>query len=197
MNLPPGITLRGLFAIAGLAMLAVLSYGLLRWVTADLEAPPALASQAPLLIVENFRAARLNAHGQHHVVVEAPRLAQYPDPLGTRIEQPILNWYDAAGTTLVWHVQSQSAWVSADQETLRLEGAVTMQRTAESGKSPMLITSRDVLVHPNQQYVETAAFTEAIIPGGKFASVGVRAWLDQERLELSSKVRGTYAAPQR
>jgi len=193
--LPPGITLRGALSLTGLALLAGLSYGLLRWVESELRQPAPVESQAPVLIIEQFRAVRLNVAGLRESVIAAPRLAQLPNNLGTRIEQPALDWYQPDGRTHKWRLQAEQGWVSADQQSVRLEGEVTMVRTADSGQTPMTITTRDVLVRPDERYVETAAPTRAVTPQGEFRAVGVRAWLDEERLELLSEVRGTHEPP--
>ena len=54
---------------------------------------------------------------------------------------------------------------------------------------------RDVLVRPDSRYAETAAPARAVTPGGELRAVGVRAYLDQERLELLSEVRGVCESP--
>lgn len=195
MILPPGITVRGVLSLGGLALLAGLSYGLLRWVESELREPVPAESQEPVLIIERFRAVRLNAAGLRELVVEAPRLAQLPNNNGVRIEQPALDWYQSDGQTREWRLQADQGWVAADQQLVRLEGRVTMVRTADSGKPPMTIITRDVLVRPSERYAETAAPTQAVTPSGEFWAVGVRAWLDQERLELLSEVRGAYESP--
>lgn len=195
MILPPGITARGILSLTGLALLAGLSYGLLRWVESELREPAPAESQEPVLIIERFRAVRLNIAGLRESIIEAPRLAQLPNHLGTRIEQPVLDWYQPDGQTREWRLQAEQGWVAADQQSIRLEGAVKMVRTADSGKPPMTITTRDVLVRPDERYAETAAPTRAVTPHGEFRAVGVRAWLDQERLELLSEVRGVYESP--
>ena len=195
MILPPGITVRGILSLTGLALLAGLSYGLLRWVESELREPALAESQEPVLIIERFRAVRLNIAGLRESVIEAPRLAQLPNNLGTRIEQPVLDWYQPDGQTREWRLQAEQGWVAADQQSVRLEGEVKMVRTADSGKPPMTITTRDVLVRPDERYAETAAPTRAVTPRGEFRAVGVRAWLDQERLELLSEVRGTHEPP--
>jgi lipopolysaccharide export system protein LptC len=138
---------------------------------------------------------RLNIAGLRESVIEAPQLAQLPNHLGTRIEQPVLDWYQPDGQTREWRLQAEQGWVAADQQSVRLEGEVKMVRTADSGKPPMTITTRDVLVRPDERYAETAAPTRAVTPHGEFRAVGVRAWLDQERLELLSEVRGVYESP--
>lgn len=194
--LPSGVTVRGMLSLTGLALLASLSYGLLRWVESELREPTPAESQKPVLIIERFRAVRLNIAGQRESVIAAPRLAQLPNHLGTRIEQPALDWYQPDGQTREWRLQAEHGWVSADQQSVRLEGEVTMVRTADSGKPPMTITTRDVLVRPGERYAETAAPTRAVTPDGEFRAVGVRAWLDQEQLELLSEVRGVYESPE-
>jgi lipopolysaccharide export system protein LptC len=193
--LPPGITVRGILSLTGLALLAGLSYGLLRWVESELRESVPVESQEPVLIIERFRAVRLNIAGLPESVIEAPRLAQLPNRRGARIEQPALDWYQPEGQIREWRLQAEQGWVAADRQSVHLEGEVTMVRTAESGKPPMTITTHDVWVRLGERYAETAAPTRAVTPNGEFRAVGVRAWLDQERLELLSEVRGVYESP--
>lgn len=186
------MTVRGIVYLGGLALLAGLSYGLLRWVESTLREPGSAESQAPVLIVERFRAVRMNLAGKREYVVEAPLLQQSPGQGGVRIEQPALDWYQPDGQTREWRLQAESGWGAADQQILRLDGAVTMVRTVESGKPPMTVTTRDIVIRPGERYAETTALVQVATPGGEFRAVGARAWLDQQRLELLSEVRGFY-----
>jgi len=195
LTMPPSITARGIFYLAMLALLAGLSYSLLRWVESGLREPELAKSQDPVMIIERFQAVRLNSAGLREYVIKAPQLAQLPNQLGVRIAWPVLDWYQPDGQTREWRLQAEQGWVAEDHQTVRLEGAVTMTRLAASGKPPMTVTTRDMLIRPGERSVESAAPTRAITPGGELRSVGVRAWLDQERLELLSKVRGTYEPP--
>ncbi|MDS4028126.1 MAG: LPS export ABC transporter periplasmic protein LptC [Candidatus Contendobacter sp.] len=191
------MTTRGILSLVGLAALAGLSYGLLRWVESSLREPAPADSQAPVLTVEQSRAVRLNAAGVRESVVEAPRSWQLPGQGGVRLEQPILDWYQPDGQTKEWRVQAEQGWIAADNQLARLTGEVVMHRDAESGKPPVTITTRDVWLHRAERYAETAAPVKAVIPGGELHAVGARAWLNQERLELLSEVRGFYEPPQR
>lgn len=190
------ISTRGILALSVLALFAALSYGLLLWLNPEDEEQSRQLNAEPQLIIENFQALRLNANGQREILVVAPRLTQFPNPLGTRIMQPLLDWYQADGQTRTWQLSAEQGWIATDQQTARLEGAVQMVRTADSGKPPLTITTRDLLLRPNERYAETAAITTATTPNGAFQARGVRAWLDEERIELLAEVRGTYAAPQ-
>ena len=191
------VTGRGLFYLGGLALLAGLSYALLWWVESSLRAPEPSESQAPVLTIDQFWAVRTNLAGVQKYVVEAPRLWQLPGQGGVRIEQPTLDWYQPDGQTREWRLQAEQGWSAADQQTLRLEGAVIMIRLADSGQSPMTITTRNVIISPAQHYAETAAPLRVVTPDGELNAIGARAWLDQQRLELLSEVRGFYAPPKR
>ena len=191
------MTARGILSLTGLAVLAGLSYGLLRWVESSLREPAPAESGEPVLIIEQVRAVRLNTAGVREYVVEAPRLWQLPGQGGIRIEQPVVDWYQPDGQTREWRLRADQGWIAADYQLLRLEGTVVMDRAADSGKPPATITTRDVAVHRADRYAETAAPVRAVIPEGELHAVGARAWLDQERLELLSEVRGSYEPPKR
>jgi lipopolysaccharide export system protein LptC len=191
------VTTRGILSLTGLAVLAGLSYGLLRWVESSLREPVPAESQAPVLTVERFRAVRLNIAGVREYVVEAPRLWQLPGQGGVRIEQPALDWYLPDGRIREWRLQADQGWIAADNQSVRLDGEVVMSRGAESGKLPVTVTTRDVLVRLDERQAETTAPARAVTPGGELRAVGLRALLDEERLELLSEVRGVYEPPER
>jgi lipopolysaccharide export system protein LptC len=191
------VTTRGILSLTGLAVLAGLSYGLLRWVESSLREPVPAESQAPVLTVERFRAVRLNIAGVREYVVEAPRLWQLPGQGGVRIEQPALDWYLPDGRIREWRLQADQGWIAADNQSVRLDGEVVMSRGAESGKLPVTVTTRDVLVRLDKRQAETTAPARAVTPGGELRAVGLRALLDEERLELLSEVRGVYEPPER
>lgn len=191
------MTVRSALYLTSLALLAGLSYGLLRLVESSLQERAPVESREPVLTVERFRAVRLDMAGVREYVLEAPLLVQLAGQEGTRVQKPVMDWYQPDGKTREWRVHAENGWIAADQQQVRLEGEVVMTRTAESGKSPMTITTRDVLIRPAERYAETAAPALAVMPGGELRAVGARAYLDQERLELLSQVRGFYEPPKR
>lgn len=186
------MSLGGILYLVGLLLLAGASYGLLRLVKSSLQEPVSAESQAPVLIIERFRAVRMSIAGLREYVVEAPLLRQLPGELGTWVERPVMDWYQPDGQTREWRLRADQGWISSDQQSMRLEGGVVMTRTAESGKSPVEIITRDVSIRPAEHYAETAAPARAVTPSGELRAVGARAWLDREQLELLSEVRGYY-----
>lgn len=190
------MTARGVLSLTGLALLASLSYGLLRWVETSLREPAPAESEAPVLVIEGLQAVRMTTAGQRELTIEAPRLWQLPGQGGTRLERPELDWYQPDGQTREWRLRAEGGWIAADQQTLLLEGEVVIDRTVDSSKPPVTLFTRDLRVLPAERYAETAAPTRAVTPGGELRAVGARAWLDQERVELLSEVRGVYEPPQ-
>lgn len=191
------MTIRSALSLVGLALLAGLSYGLLRLVESSLQRSTPVESREPVLTIERFRAARMNIAGLREYVLEAPLLIQLAGQEGTQVQKPVMDWYQPDGQTREWRLRAENGWIAADQQQVRLESEVVMTRTAESGKSPVVITTRDVLVRPTEQYAETAAPILAVVPGGELRAIGARAYLNQERLELLSQVRGFYEPPKR
>lgn len=190
-------SVRGWFSLAGLLLLAGLSYLLLRWVESSAPKPVTAESEAPILIIEQFRAVRMSLAGLREYTIEAPLLRQLPKDRGTWIEQPVLDWYQPDGQTREWRLKSEQGWIAADQQLIRLAGAVVMTRTTESGKAPVEVTTREVLIRPRERYAETAAPVQAVTLNGELRAVGARAWLDREQLELLSEVRGYYEPSKR
>lgn len=190
-----GFTLRGSLYLAGLLLLAGFSYVLLHWVESSLHEPAPAKSQEPTLIIQRFRVVQTTTIGLREYAIEAPLLKQFPDEIGTQVEQPRMDWYQPNGQTREWRLRSEQGWIAPDRQLIRLEGEVVMTRPAESGKPPLTVTTRDVLVRPDTHYAETAAPAQAVTPGGTLQSIGVRAYLDQDRLELLSEVRGIYDPP--
>jgi lipopolysaccharide export system protein LptC len=197
MAMYEGVTTRWVLYLSGLMLLAGLSYGLLWLVESSLRAPVQTESQDLVLTVERFRAVRMNIIGRKEYVIEAPRLQQLSSRSGTQIERPELDWYQPDGQTREWRLQAERAWGATDRQTLRLEGAVTMVSTAASGNPIMTVTTRDIVIRPAEHYAEIAAPVRVVTPCGELRSVGMRAWLGQQRLELLSEVRGFYEPPKR
>ncbi len=184
-------SLRGSFHLAIVLVLAIFSYCLLRWVESSIQVQlPNI--QAPVLSIEKFHAVRMSMTGLREYVVEAPLLRQLPGKLGTKIEQPTLDWYQQDGKSRKWQFRAEKGWIAADQKTIRLEGAVVMYGTTDSGNSPIEVNTHDVLINLGDRYAETTALSKAVTPGSELRAVGIRAYLDREKLELLSEVRGYY-----
>jgi lipopolysaccharide export system protein LptC len=187
---------RGLLYLAALAGLALASAWLLWTIEAALEQTSARADTGPNLTIARFQAARLNRQGLREYTLTAPQLEQLPGNQGVRLRQPQLEVF-ADDQTRQWRVEAASGWVAPDNSLIRLEQSVVLSRPASSGKLPVTITTTELLVHPQQKWVETAAPVQMKTPTGTVSAVGLKGYFDAKRLELLADVQSTYAPPTR
>lgn len=173
-----------------LAILALLSYGLLLEVRSSLQPPKPLDEQTPLLTIDDSLATRMNEQGRREYTLSAVHAVQLPDPQGSWLEKPVLTLFE--DEIIAWLLHAERAWVSSNYELIRLEGGVSLTRPAATGKSPVFITTPKAWIRPTESYVETAEAVRAETPGGVLTSVGARAYLREQQVELLSEVRGNY-----
>ena len=172
-----------------LAILALLSYGLLLEMRSSLQPPKPLDEQTPLLTIDDFLATRMNEQGRREYTLSAVHAVQLPDPRGGWLEQPVFILFEEE--IIEWLLHAERAWVSHNYELIRLEGGVSLTRPATTDK-PVLITTPKAWIRPAENYVETAEAVRAETPGGVLTSVGARAYLREQQVELLSEVRGNY-----
>ena len=88
-----------------------------------------------------------------------------------------------------WHVRSERGQLSPDGNVLLLTGGVDIWRNDGSGARNLDIRTEDLKVLPDSQYGETAGPATISMPASTSTGVGMRAWLDETRIELLSEVR--------
>jgi lipopolysaccharide export system protein LptC len=88
-----------------------------------------------------------------------------------------------------WHVASERGWVSADDDVVMLLGKVDIWRDTPDGKREIHVETEDLRVLPNDQYAETELPVSISTPESFTRGTGMRAYLDESRVELLSRVR--------
>ncbi len=94
-----------------------------------------------------------------------------------------------------WLIRAEYGWIAPDNELIRLGDGVSITRPASSGKMPVAISTRNLLIRPEQEIVETADPVRMTTPNGVAEAVGLKADLKKEHLELLAKVRASYELP--
>lgn len=185
---------RGLLYLGALAILAALSGWFLATVESSLRHQARADSQAPLLVMERFTATRMDERGRRQYTLQAPRLIQLPGDQGTRVERPAMDGYRPDQEKL-WMARAGSGWIAPDNRRVRLDDGVSVTRTGAGGLPPLELTTAEVWLHPKEGFAESDRPARLETPGGVLTAVGFKVWLDQQRVELLSDVRGTYAPP--
>ncbi|WP_434679774.1 LPS export ABC transporter periplasmic protein LptC [Pseudomonas sp. R1-18] len=109
----------------------------------------------------------------------------------TLLTTPDLQMY--RGTAFPWHIQSERGEVSPGGEEVELIDAVRIARTDEK-KRTTIITSSRMTVFPQKQYAQTQQVVRIDAGGGATTAKGMKAYLNDGRMDLLSNVRGQYEA---
>lgn len=185
---------REVMYVGVLAVLAALSTWFLSSLESSLHNDNLKEDTTPTLYMDNFSAVRMDARGLKEYTVSSPHLVQLAADQGTWIEQPNMEVFE--DDIRMWMIRSRRGWISADNSVIRLQGDVSLRRPVSSGAQPVVVTTRHLLVRPDDQYAETPEAVKMETPSGVVTGVGLKAYLGEHRLELLSDVRGHYEPPQ-
>lgn len=151
-----------------------------------------LNKSAPDSFMVNFTTQNLDENGNPRHELKANYMAHYPVSDYSEFTLPELILYQSGKQR--WTVSADKGKTTKDIKEILLEGKVNINRLNEStGESDLTIKTHNLLIRPDETYVETNK--EIIITSGKSSvqSRGARANLDDGKVELLSQVRGVYA----
>ncbi|GFM53162.1 lipopolysaccharide export system protein LptC [Pseudomonas cichorii] len=107
----------------------------------------------------------------------------------TLLTKPDLHMY--RGTLFPWHVQSERGEVSPGGTEVELIDSVRVARTDEKQRTTIITSSR-MTVFPQKQYAQTEQVVRIDAAGGVTTAKGMKAYLNDGRMDLLSNVRGQY-----
>lgn len=180
--------------LAILATIVLLSQWLLETVQSALQQDAANGDQGPVMYIDGFLATRMNDQGVRQYTLAAPHLKELSKQQGTRVEQPIMNVFEA-GHIRDWIIRADNGWISANNDLIKLQEQVSFTRPANNGKQPLIIMTRNVAVRPNQGYAESSEAVRAQTPNSVLEGIGFKAYFREEKVILFSHVRGSYVPP--
>lgn len=141
----------------------------------------------PDFFVEQFTTTTMDDQGRPKRRLEAQYMAHFPDTGTTELQQPYLVLYDPGKPP--WHVRSERGWVSPDNSLMLLLGEVHIWRNTRDGEPNLEIDTEDLRVFPEERIGETEQPVVISTPRSRTHSMGMRAYMEQNRLELLSQVR--------
>jgi lipopolysaccharide export system protein LptC len=107
------------------------------------------------------------------------------------LTQPDMNLY--RGTAYPWHVQSERGEVNPDGSQVELIDSVRIARTDQKSRATVITTTR-MTVFPQKQYAQTEQDVRIEGAGGVSTGKGMKAYLNDSKINLLSNVRGLYEA---
>ena len=109
----------------------------------------------------------------------------------TLLTNPDMNIY--RGTEFPWHVTSKRGEVNPDGTEVELIDSVRVARTDDKKRETVITTSR-MTVFPQKQYAQTDRDVRIQAAGSVTTATGMKAYLNDSRMNLLSNVRGQYEA---
>ena len=188
---PPRRTIRTLLRrwAAPAALLA--AAGTSGWIlyNLDFDAPATArrpSDDAPDAYLENFVTVEMDGAGKPKRRLEASYMAYHTDAT-VELSNPRYLLHQAEGEP--WNVRSERGRVSADGTVVRLLGRVNIWRNDGSGARDLDMRTERLTVLPDSGYGETALPVTIRMPASTTTGTGMRAYLDETRIELLSEVR--------
>ncbi|WPO99217.1 LPS export ABC transporter periplasmic protein LptC [Pseudomonas sp. HR96] len=107
------------------------------------------------------------------------------------LTNPDMNLY--RGTVYPWHVTSERGEVNPDGTQVELIDSVRIARTDQKSRATVITSSR-MTVFPQKQYAQTEQDVRIDGAGGVSTGKGMKAYLNDSKINLLSNVRGLYEA---
>lgn len=132
--------------------------------------------------------------GRWRYRIDGERMLHFPQTGVWTMESPTMTFFTAQGSPWYGRAERGRAWSGGEEAELL--GPVELWRPASEANRAVTLDTRDVYLRPQENYAETAA--PVVIQQERFRleGVGARAYLDKERYELLSQVRGRYVPAQ-
>jgi len=168
------------------------------WLQQDDERPVPVESskeRRPDYSVDNFTAVTMDETGMPDRRLAAAELRHYADDDSKELERPRLTLYEDTGPP--WVVRSESAWVSGDNNLIRLHGEVYIDREEGETTRAAHLKASEVLMKRDQRYARTDRPVRITSETDWMTSdKGAEIWLEEKlRANLLGPVRGEMITP--
>ena len=148
-------------------------------------------------VLTDFEAIVLDKQGRESFTLQAPKLTRSPGDQTMTIQTPVFFIPVAPAEGQVptreagWEVRSNTGWVSAEGDELRLIGAVDA-RTASGAERRVTINTDRMNVFPLTNRATAPGTVTVVQPGSILRGQGMDARLDTKRVRFSSNVKARY-----
>lgn len=148
------------------------------------------ASAVPDYYMENFTIHAMNPSGTPRYSLTAEDMLHYAEIDRSDLTRPHAIFHQPDGPPYV--LDSERGQIHNGGDRVDLLGHVDIDRSADANNRALHVTTRDARVYPNRDYAESDEFTVIRSASSHLQGIGMRAWFDQQRLQLLSQVEGTH-----
>ena len=172
-----------------LVVIAGITYWALDKLTEDDLTKLSKLAHYPDYYMENFTTLTMNQDGKPKNRLYADYMAHYPDDNTSELHQPKMEIFRENKQPI--NVRSDRGWVTSNNDVILLSGNVYLHQNDDDGKLKLELLAEDAKVLVDEKYAETDKPTTLISRKSTTTSVGMRAYLQEQRLEFLSNVRTT------
>ncbi len=140
--------------------------------------------------LEEFETVRYDSQGNPEYQLNGDTLLHYPAHKASEIIDPVLVLNRPQQPS--WTLHSNSGWLEEADETIRLNGEVSVLRGPFNDQPQITIKTSQITVQTRQQSLETDEEIEIQSRDWILRSTGLRSNLSDGKLSLLSNVRARY-----
>ncbi len=175
--------------ISVLILVAAFSYWALEKLTEDSAAKLNKLAHYPDYYMENFTTLTMNQDGTPKNRLNAVYMAHYPDDNTSELHKPELEIFRIDRPPIM--VTADNGWVTSNNDVILLSGNVYLHQNDEFGNLKVELIAEDARVLVDQKYAETDKAATLITKRSITNSIGMRAYLQEQRMEFLSNVQTT------
>jgi len=137
----------------------------------------------------NFITQTMNNKGQIKYHLQAKGLIHYPSS-NTQLKQPYFVFYAEGRPS--WYALAEKGEVTPNGDKIFLQGKCSIKHYNKEGALQAEIISSDIFIEPEKRYAETKQPAKINSPLGVTETVGMRLMINERKIDLLSRVRGSY-----
>lgn len=165
------------------------SYAVWQW--QQRQVPPAEPPQRSDYVLRDYELITLNEAGEEAFTVVGPELERDPQGKTLTLDQPRFSFPAKGGGR--WNARSDSAWVSAKADEVRLLARVEMVGPpGDTGDRTVFATDR-LFVFPDAQTANSGGRVTVTHGDSILAGTGLEVDMQAKRFQLLNDVKGRYA----
>jgi lipopolysaccharide export system protein LptC len=175
-----------------LLVLVAGSFWLLNRLSDDPSKQDGTAVREPDYTMSHFTSLKMDAEGRPQNRLTADYLEHFEDEDMTELHNPRFEIFREAREP--FHVRADRGWVMDNNEVILLRGGVNFWEESADGERVLNVTTSEAYIYPERDIAETDKLATISARRTHTDSIGMRAWLDEDRIELFEQVR-THIEP--
>jgi len=173
--------------VAVLIIAAALSFWILKLLNDEYKNDLMALAHFPDYYMHDFSTLTMDDFGKPRNLLEAEYMAHYPDDNTTELNLPKMKFFRVDESPI--HVSADKGWVTSNNEVILLLGNVYLYQNNVQGNKALEVIADDARLLIEEDYAETDNAVTVIRGRTVINSIGMRAFIAEQRMEFLSNVK--------